>query len=107
MGNPPQPFGAWVFGLGAERAERFALLAQPGEAMQSLGRAWRALGREHGIEDTIVVGLANGAMAYITPTADFGADGYEYESTLFGPETGDAVTESLDLALRRAVSTLR
>ena len=106
MGNPPQSFSAWVFELGAKGATRFALMAEPGEAMQALGRAWRDAAARRELPDALVLGLTNGSMAYMTPSADFGQEGYEYDSTLFGPSTGDDVSASLELALDAALEAL-
>ncbi len=107
MGNPPQAFGAWVFELGTDDPTRVALLAQPGEAVQALGRAWRAAAAARGVPDAMVLGLTNGSIAYVTPSADFGGEGYEYDSTLFGPGTGDAVTGALVHALDAALGALK
>lgn len=106
MGRPAEAFTAWVFALGPDGNERVALLAQPGEAMHSLGRAWRALAAERGVPDALVVGLCNGALAYVTPSADFAKEGYEYDSTLFGPTMGDDVTDALLVALDAALEDL-
>jgi len=107
MGNPATIFAAWVLELGdGADAPRVALLAQPGEAMIAVGRAWRALARERGLPDTLIVGLANDARAYVVPDGAYDLDGYEAGSTLFGPHTGSDVTAALAAALDAALAPL-
>ena len=104
----PLTFGAWVLELGrGTPAQRVGLLWEPGEAVQELGRAWRAAAADLGLEDTLVVGLANGSCAYITPPATYARSGYEAEATFFGRETGPSVTAALTAALEVALAHLR
>ncbi len=107
MGNPPCAFGAWVFETGPQEARtRVALLTEPGEAVMALGRAWRDAAASRGIPHTLVLGLTNGSCAYITPARAYRRDGYEAESTMYGPTTGATATAALTTALDAALHAL-
>ncbi len=102
VGDEPYDVGAFVFetaNLDGTAAERWALLWQPGEATQAVGRAWRKSVADIGIADTLLVGLAGGSTAYFTTEDEFHAEGYEAEATLFGPGATAAITEALLNAL--------
>lgn len=102
VGEDPYDVGAFVFETASAAdvaSERWALLWQPGEATQAVGRAWREGVAELGIADTLLVGLAGGSTAYFTTEDEFHAAGYEAEATLFGPGATAAITEALFEAL--------
>ncbi len=104
-GTEPYDVGAFVFETTQDdgsASERWALLWQPGEATQAVGRAWRDRVAAIGIADTLLVGLAGGATAYITTEDEFHQDGYESVATLFGPTAHADITEALLEALIRA-----
>ena len=91
----------WVGAIHFEAGdERLALLWHPGEATQAVGRAWRAHAAEAGIADAMVVGLANGACAYLTDAAEYRRSSYEARATLFG----GVATEHIGHALRDALA---
>jgi len=85
---------------------RFALLSEPGEAVQALGRAWRDEAAQRGVDHTLVLGLTNGSCAYLTPEAAYRRDGYEAEATMYGPQTGATATAALTTALDAALALL-
>jgi len=104
-GTDPYDVGAFVFETSAadgSAPERWALLWEPGEASETLGRAWREAVKGIGIDDALLVGLAGGATAYLTTEAEFHEDGYEAVGTLFGPTAAADVGEALLEALLRA-----
>jgi hypothetical protein len=108
LGHEPEPFGAWVLEFpGAGGPRRSALLWEPGEAVESLGRAWRAAATGRGLPETLVVGLANGSCAYLTPEALYREGGYEARGTFFGPRSGADAGEALVAALDAALGALR
>ena len=101
-------FGAWVLAPEAGSTQpAFGLLWEPGEAVVELGRAWRDAAAQRGLDDVLVVGLTNGACAYLTPEATYLHDGYEAQATFFGPRTARHATETLDAALDAALRQLR
>ena len=102
LGEPVFETGALVF---EAKDQRWAMLWQPGEATQALGRAWRAMAAERGFDDTMLVGLAGGACAYLTTEETWWEGGYEAQSTVFGPSSGalmgGAMAEALDDCLEQ------
>ncbi len=109
-GTDPYDAGAFVFETtmaDGSAPERWALLWEPGEATEMLGRAWRKQAAGIGFDDTLVVGLAGGATAYLTTASEFREEGYEAEGTLFGPTAAADVGEALLEALARAGAARR
>ncbi|MDJ0522394.1 MAG: neutral/alkaline non-lysosomal ceramidase N-terminal domain-containing protein [Planctomycetota bacterium] len=105
VGTAPYEVGAMVFdtsGSGNGDDERWALLWQPGEATQDVGRGWRAAVADIGIEDCLLVGIAGGSAAYVTTEDEFHAGGYEAVASLYGPGATAHVTEALVEALLAA-----
>lgn len=82
---------------------RLPLLWAPCEPSTSLGRAWRKAFASEGDVTPMVLGLANGSMAYAVSAAEHRTDSYEASATLYGPETETLLTE----CLRAAVDALQ
>jgi neutral ceramidase len=72
----------------ALRINNDVIVAIPGEPISELGMQIKADGASLGFGRTLVFGLANGHMGYVTTEAEYEAGGYESMITLFGKSTG-------------------
>lgn len=96
------------FRLGVTRlklGEENLIFAQlPGEATHDLGLEIKALAKKHGAKTTFILGLCNDAMSYIASEEKYYLGSYEAMATLFGPQTGPRVVETLDSCMDRVFS---
>lgn len=76
----------------------------PGEATHDLGLEIKALAKKHGAKTTFIMGLCNDAMSYIASEEKYYLGNYEAMATLFGPQTGPRVVETLDSCMDRVFS---
>lgn len=86
--------------LAVVQVDRTILAAVPAEITTILAdrlkRAVAAAGREQ-IEHVAVLGFANGYVGYVTTREEYDAQNYEGGSNLYGPNTGLALTEQLQI----------
>ncbi|CAA9537054.1 MAG: hypothetical protein AVDCRST_MAG85-4231 [uncultured Solirubrobacteraceae bacterium] len=83
------------------------LLAAPGEPSVEMGRRFEAAVKPHlpqGVEDTVVVGLANDYMGYFTTPEEYEMQHYEGGHTVFGKWTSLLARDSF-IGLTRALSS--
>lgn len=71
------------------------LLTAPGELTHALGEALKDEALARGATTAFILGLTNGAMAYVADRETYFAGGYEATGTLYGPGTGERVLSSL------------
>ena len=91
------PFHALAISAGP--GQRAVLATVPGEAIHSLGEELKLSARRLGAEQAFVLGLANGAMMYVTDEVEYYRGGYEAMVTLFGPRTGARVVRAAERCL--------
>ncbi|MHC4830760.1 MAG: neutral/alkaline non-lysosomal ceramidase N-terminal domain-containing protein [Planctomycetota bacterium] len=90
-----------TFRFQAIRMNDTVLSSVPGEAIHEVGFGIKAKGGQLGFARTIVCGLANGHMSYITTEREYNLRGYESVATLFGPKTGEKVIEACRSVMSR------
>ena len=96
---PPENFPSEV-PVTIARLGSLAFLAVPAEMTTAMGQEVRGkLTRVLGSERTIILGLANEYLEYVTTPAEYEVQEYEGGSTLFGPKTGQCY---IDLFQRAA-----
>jgi hypothetical protein len=106
----PESFSVSLVSLGGKTPMSFSVL--PAELTRTMWwRVRKALeGRFPSLGKVVPIGLANDYIAYVTTPEEYGAQGYEGASDIFGPSTGDVLREvSCDLAgeLRPPVTSPR
>ena len=70
------------------------LVTAPGELQTRMGLAIKQAGRGR-FAHTLVVGLANDYLGYFVTAADYAQPGYVSCATLYGPRTGDCLTQAV------------
>ena len=106
----PESFSVSLVSLGGKTPMSFSVL--PAELTRTMWwRVRKALeGSFPSLGKVVPIGLANDYIAYVTTPEEYGAQGYEGASDIFGPSTGDVLREvSCDLAgeLRPPVTSPR
>jgi len=86
-------------------SEELCFSSIPGEATHDLGLAIKLAAKSRGARHAFVFGLANGAMSYIASRKVYYEGSYEAMATLFGPETGPRLLESVEFCLDRLYPT--
>jgi len=82
-----------------------ALLGLPGEPLHRVGIELRRKAKQKGINEPVVVGMANDWIGYLSDPESYREGGYEANMTLFGPREADlcinTTLQALDKALGR------
>ena len=71
-----------------------ALVTAPGELQTRMGLAIKQAGRGH-FAHTLVAGLSNDYLGYFVSATDYAEPGYVTCATLYGPRTGECLTQAI------------
>jgi len=71
------------------------LLTVPGEPLHAVGERLKALAKTRGADQTLLLGLTNGALGYVAGAEEYWRGSYEAHTTLYGPDTADLTATSL------------
>ena len=73
----------------------------PGEPITELGWQMKARGAALGFAHTFVIGLANDHLSYFTTRSEYARGLYEGTSSLYGPDNGALVVDSVERVMTR------
>lgn len=91
------------FRIQAIRIGRGVIGSLPGEPIHEIGLSLKQDGRNLGFDHVMTVGLANGHGAYFTTEREYWYGGYEALASLFGPQNGTRLMDSV----RRQMTRIR